>query len=46
LAGGTSIVILTLLKGEGNHHFDVIIVIQIDDIVIPLTDLGYNFQKT
>jgi hypothetical protein len=44
--GGTSILALTLLTGEANHHFDTSAgICQIDGMALPFIDLGYRFQK-
>ena len=46
VGGQTSIGALTLLTGEGNHHFEAGGgVFHIDDIIVPFIDLGYRFQK-
>ena len=43
---GASIMALTLLTGEANHHFDTSAgICQIDGMVNPFIDLGYRFQK-
>ena len=43
---GASILALTLLTGEANHHFDTSAgICQIDGEALPFIDLGYRFQK-
>jgi hypothetical protein len=43
---GASILALTLLTGEANHHFDTSAgICQIDGMALPFIDLGYRFQK-
>ena len=46
VGGETSIGALTLLTGEGNHHFETGAgIFHNDGIIVPFVDLGYRFQK-